>query len=81
VAHRLCLAAGKTPLEVELGLLNVIPDAYLRHAHHWLILHGRYVCQARKPRCDACVVCDLCTSPDKWFDGRPPKVGAQRKAS
>jgi endonuclease III len=72
VAHRLKLAKGKTPLEVELGLLRVIPTEYLRHAHHWLILHGRYICQAHKPRCDACIVCDLCTSPDKWFDcGRP----------
>jgi endonuclease III len=72
VAHRLKLAKGKTPLEVELGLLRVVPGEYLRHAHHWLILHGRYICQARKPRCDACIVCDLCSSQDKWFDcGRP----------
>ena len=72
VAHRLKLAKGKTPLEVELGLLRVIPEEYLRHAHHWLILHGRYICQARKPKCDACIVCDLCSSSDKWFDcGRP----------
>jgi len=68
VAHRLDLASGKTPLEVEMGLLEVIPEAYLQHAHHWLILHGRYVCQARKPKCDICVVSDLCSSPDKWFD-------------
>jgi endonuclease III len=74
VAHRLDLAAGKTPLEVELGLLKVIPDQYLRHAHHWLILHGRYICQARKPRCDACLVCDLCFSADKWFDCGPPNI-------
>src|SRR5262249_46114832 len=80
VAHRLGLASGKTPLEVETGLLKVIPERYLQHAHHWLILHGRYVCQARRPRCDACVVCDLCTSRDKWFDCGPPKVAAQRKA-
>lgn len=80
VAHRLDLAKGKNPLEVELGLLKVIPDKYLRHAHHWLILHGRYVCQARKPRCDVCVVSDLCTSPDKWFDGPPPKPEALRNA-
>jgi endonuclease III len=73
VAHRLDLATGKTPLEVELGLLRVIPKGYMRHAHHWLILHGRYVCQARKPRCDACIVCDLCRSGDKWFDCDPPK--------
>jgi endonuclease III len=67
VAHRLDLAYGKTPLEVELGLLQVIPEKYMSHAHHWLILHGRYICQARKPRCDACVVCDLCNAADKWF--------------
>ena len=82
VAHRLDLAAGKTPLEVELGLLKVIPESYMHHAHHWLILHGRYVCQARKPRCDACVVCDLCNSADKWFDCGPPQASQQqRKAS
>jgi endonuclease-3 len=75
VAHRLELAAGKTPLEVELGLLKVIPETYMCHAHHWLILHGRYVCQARKPRCDACVVCDLCNSADKWLDCGPPQYG------
>jgi len=73
VTHRLGLAKGKTPLEVELGLLRVIPEKYLRHAHHWLILHGRYVCQARKPRCDACVVGDLCTSADKRLDRGVPK--------
>jgi endonuclease III len=81
VAHRLGLASGKTPYEVELGLLKVIPPAYLLHAHHWLILHGRYVCQARRPKCDACVVCDLCSSEDKWFDCGPPRIAAQRKAS
>ena len=81
VAHRLGLASGKTPLEVEMGLLKVVPAAYLRHAHHWLILHGRYVCQARRPKCDACVVCDLCSSADKWFDCGPPGVATQRKAS
>ena len=81
VAHRLGLASGKTPHEVELGLLKVIPPAYLLHAHHWLILHGRYVCQARRPKCDACVVCDLCSSEDKWFDCGPPRLAAQRKGS
>ena len=81
VAHRLGLASGKTPHEVELGLLKVIPPAYLLHAHHWLILHGRYVCQARRPKCDACVVCDLCNSADKWFDCGPPRLAAQRKGS
>jgi endonuclease-3 len=72
VAHRLDLAYGKTPLDVELGLLKVIPEKYMGHAHHWLILHGRYICQARKPRCDACVVCDLCNSADKWSDCSVP---------
>jgi endonuclease-3 len=81
IAHRLGLAAGKTPLEVEMGLLKVTPKVYLQHAHHWLILHGRYVCQARKPKCDACVVCDLCNSPDRWFDCGPPQGAAQREAS
>ena len=65
VSNRLGLAPGKTPLEVELGLLEVVPREYLQHAHHWLILHGRYVCQARKPRCGVCPIADLCTSKDK----------------
>jgi endonuclease-3 len=81
VAHRLGLASGKTPLEVEMGLLKVVPPAYLNHAHHWLILHGRYICQARRPKCDACVVCDLCPSPDRWFDCGPGRGPAQRKVS
>jgi endonuclease-3 len=81
VAHRLDLASGKTPLEVEMGLLKVIPEAYLHHAHHWLILHGRYVCQARKPKCDVCVVRDLCTSPDKWSDCGPAQGAVQQKVS
>jgi endonuclease III len=65
VAHRLGLAAAPAPEAVEAQLLQVIPNEFLHDAHHWLILHGRYTCQARKPRCDACVVCDLCTSGDK----------------
>jgi endonuclease-3 len=69
VAHRLELASGKTPLDIEIGLLKVVPETYMRDAHHWLILHGRYICQARKPRCNQCVVCDLCHSPDKQIDG------------
>ncbi len=81
VAHRLDLAYGKTPLEVEMGLLKVIPERYLHHAHHWLILHGRYICQARKPKCDTCVVCDLCTSGDKRFDCGQPQGAAQGEAS
>ena len=65
VSNRIPLAPGKTPLEVELGLEKVIPKEFRRHAHHWLILHGRYVCKARKPECEKCVVNDLCTSPEK----------------
>jgi endonuclease III len=60
VANRLAIAPGKTPREVEDGLMRVVPDHFLLHAHHWLILHGRYVCVARKPLCRVCVVVDLC---------------------
>ena len=81
VAHRLDLSHGKTPLEVETQLLKVIPERYMQHAHHWLILHGRYICQARKPRCDVCIVCDLCTSADKWFDCGPPKPAPRESAT
>jgi endonuclease-3 len=60
VANRTGLAPGKTPLEVELGLLKVVPEPYLLHAHHWLILHGRYVCKARKPECWHCLIRAWC---------------------
>jgi endonuclease-3 len=60
VANRTGLAPGRDPREVEDKLLKVVPEAYRRHAHHWLILHGRYVCLARKPRCPECVLRDLC---------------------
>ena len=60
VGNRTGLAPGKTPLAVELGLLDRIPEAYLVDAHHWLILHGRYVCQARKPLCNVCTVINEC---------------------
>jgi endonuclease-3 len=65
VANRTGLAPGKTPLEVELGLEKVIPAEFMLHAHHWLILHGRYACLARKPRCEACLINDLCRWPEK----------------
>jgi len=61
LANRSGLATGRTPLEVEKKLLEVTPESYLRHAHHWLILHGRYVCKARKPECGRCQVRDLCS--------------------
>ncbi|HJQ57177.1 MAG TPA: endonuclease III [Vineibacter sp.] len=60
VGNRTGLAPGKTPLEVETKLLKRTPARYLRHAHHWLILHGRYVCKARAPDCPRCVVADIC---------------------
>jgi endonuclease-3 len=60
IGNRTGIAPGKTPLAVEKKLLKATPAAYLRHAHHWLILHGRYVCKARKPDCAVCVVADLC---------------------
>ncbi|HEY9034743.1 MAG TPA: endonuclease III [Pseudomonadales bacterium] len=60
LANRIPLAPGKTVLEVEKKLLRVIPREFLQDAHHWLILHGRYVCTARKPKCDACIIEDLC---------------------
>jgi endonuclease-3 len=65
VANRTGLAPGKTPLDVELNLLKIVPQNYLRHAHHWLILLGRYVCTARAPKCPQCIVRDLCRYPDK----------------
>jgi endonuclease-3 len=65
VANRTGLATGKTPLEIELGLLKVVPAPYLRNAHHWLILHGRYTCMARKPKCPGCSIRDLCRFPEK----------------
>jgi endonuclease-3 len=65
VANRTGLAPGKTPLEVELGLEQVIPPEFMLHAHHWLILHGRYTCLARGPRCEVCLINDLCRWPEK----------------
>ena len=60
LANRINLAPGKTVLEVETKLLKLIPDEFKHDAHHWLILHGRYICQARKPRCGECIIADLC---------------------
>ncbi len=60
VANRTGLAPGKTPLEVEMKLLKAVPPAFRQDAHHWLILHGRYVCKARQPDCSHCVLLDLC---------------------
>jgi endonuclease-3 len=65
VANRTRLATGKTVREVEDKLTRLVPKEFLQDAHHWLILHGRYVCVARKPRCGACVIYDLCEYKDK----------------
>jgi endonuclease-3 len=70
VSNRTGLAQGKTPLQVELKLLKAVPAEFVQDAHHWLILHGRYTCKARKPNCPECIVQDLCsfrqkTQPDK----------------
>jgi endonuclease-3 len=65
VGNRTALAPGKTPLEVETKLEQVVPDAFKLHAHHWLILHGRYICKAVKPVCGRCLINDLCRWPDK----------------
>jgi len=72
VANRTGLAPGKTPLEVETGLLKVVPDQYLLHAHHWLILHGRYICKARKPECWRCIIAPWCRVEPRT----PPPKGA-----
>jgi endonuclease-3 len=69
VAHRLGLSRGKTPEQVEADLMRVVPAARRTRAHHWLILHGRYVCLARKPRCAQCLVADLCPSRELFMGG------------
>ncbi|AIB20275.1 Endonuclease III [Brucella suis bv. 2] len=68
IGNRIGLAPGKTPEAVEAILVRVIPREYMLHAHHWLILHGRYVCKARKPECEKCVIADLCKYPAKTCD-------------
>tara|TARA_R110002072_G_scaffold132914_3_gene273234 strand:- start:622 stop:1341 length:720 start_codon:yes stop_codon:yes gene_type:complete len=65
VGNRTGLAPGKNPDEVEARLMKIVPDAYMKGAHHWLILHGRYVCKARKPECWRCPIEDLCRFKDK----------------
>ena len=74
VGNRTGLAPGKTPLEVEEKLEKVVPEARKLHAHHWLILHGRYVCKARKPDCPACVIEDLCAYKAKTTFEAPAKA-------
>jgi endonuclease-3 len=78
VANRTGLAPGKTPLAVETKLEACVPDRFKPHAHHWLILHGRYVCKARKPDCAQCLAADLCRYRDKGGDGAV--TAARRRA-
>jgi len=81
VGNRTGLAPGRNPLEVELKLERIVPEQYLSHAHHWLILHGRYTCVARKPLCPVCVERDLCRFKDKTKELPPekPKAPAKKK--
>ena len=65
VGNRTGIAPGKDPFEVEGKLMQVVPEKYKLHAHHWLILHGRYVCVARRPLCEKCIIADLCKWPGK----------------
>jgi endonuclease III len=81
LGNRLQLAPGKTTDEVEQGFLKIIPLEYLRHAHHWLILHGRYVCKARRPECERCIIADLCKWPDKTNDVPAPLVPIEEMAA
>ena len=74
IGNRIGLAPGKTPEQVEAELVRIIPDEFMRHAHHWLILHGRYVCKARKPDCPACVIADICKSAEKTTSIPAPLV-------
>jgi endonuclease III len=71
VGNRTGLAVGKTPFDVEMKLMQVVPEKYLLHAHHWLILHGRYTCVARRPLCEKCVIADLCKWPGKTVNAAP----------
>jgi endonuclease III len=73
VGNRTGLAVGKTPLDVEMKLMAVVPERYRLHAHHWLILHGRYVCVARRPLCEKCLIADLCKWPGKTTLSTPAR--------
>ena len=79
VGNRTGLAPGKNPLEVELGLEKAVPEEFLQHAHHWLILHGRYICKARTPECGKCAITDLCLYKDKVFKDEKPSAKTKRK--
>ena len=78
VGNRTGLAVGKTPFDVETKLMEVVPERYRLHAHHWLILHGRYVCVARRPLCEKCIIADLCKWPGKTVNS-PGRIASSNK--
>jgi endonuclease-3 len=78
VGNRTGLAVGKTPHDVEMKLNEMVPAKYKLHAHHWLILHGRYTCLARRPLCETCIIADLCKWPGKTTLAEPAPKRAQR---
>jgi len=81
VGNRTGLAPGRTPIEVETKLMEVVPERYRLHAHHWLILHGRYVCLARRPLCEKCIIADLCKWPAKTAFAVPSSLARQESVA
>jgi len=80
LGNRIGIAPGKTPLDVEKAMEKAVPAEFALHAHHWLILHGRYICKARKPDCWRCVIYDLCKSPEKEHYDAVPEIALRTKA-
>jgi len=80
LGNRIGIAPGKTPLDVEKAMEKVVPAEFALHAHHWLILHGRYICKARKPECKRCVIYDLCKSPEKDHFDAVPDIAVRTRA-
>ncbi|WP_289034943.1 endonuclease III [uncultured Roseibium sp.] len=80
LGNRIGIAPGKTPLDVEKAMERIIPPEFSLHAHHWLILHGRYICKARKPECKRCLIYDLCKSPDKEPYDAIPEIAVRTAA-
>jgi len=80
LGNRIGIAPGKTPLDVEKAMERAVPVEFGRHAHHWLILHGRYICKARKPECRRCVIYDLCKSPEKEPLDSIPEIALRTRA-
>lgn len=80
LGNRIGIAPGKTPLDVEKAMEKAVPKEFSLHAHHWLILHGRYICKARKPECRRCVIYDLCKSPEKEKFDAIPDIAVRTRA-